>query len=281
MKLNFHAVYAEDKEFKKYSIDLKRQINNTIISAKKYGLEGSDYNLYMHRISDHSFLFTKTNDGELIKKINKKTSSIEDIRKSLASDESLGFPSFLFINDDVIGFASTIYGPSIRELKDFLCQKININNDMTLFFEPLIRNISSKETEKMVFIGRTTLKTEADTATFKKVLAAFGIGEIREELYNGLEVIIKPQKNKDIKAMASDIINNPDNQFSDVHIRAKEHLGDQLTDFYLSGQGVISANIKKTTNAELSMEMENCYERNKNAIMKAFDESIPDGLSEI
>ncbi|MDE9455245.1 protein rexA [Xenorhabdus bovienii] len=278
MKLNFHAVYTENEEFNKFSMALESKINHSVISPKKHALECNGYYLYMHKISNHAYLFTKTNDGELIKKINKSTASVEDIKNSLASDESLGFPSFLYINKDVIGYASSIYGPSIRELKIYLCKKLNFNSNHNLVIEPLIRNISSKETERMVFIGRTTLKTEADTNTFQKILAAFGASDVREELYEGIEVIIKPRKNKDIRKLASKIINNPDNKFSDIHIRAREELGDHLTDFYLSGQGIISTNLKKATNQEIAMEMENCHERTKHAIIKAMNESIPDGL---
>lgn len=79
----------------------KRSINlsvflNSLLADNHHLQVGSNY-LYIHKIDGKTFLFTKTNDKSLVQKINRSKASVEDIKNSLADDESLGFPSFCLL----------------------------------------------------------------------------------------------------------------------------------------------------------------------------------------
>ncbi|NHB94473.1 protein rexA [Photorhabdus cinerea] len=282
MKINFYAIYSQNQRTKdKYKLDLLDLLNKKIIEPKSHALDCETHHLYLHRIDDKTFLFTKTSDSELIKKINRSNSSVKDIRDSLTEDESLGFPSFIFIDGNVMGFASSMYGPRTRELAEFVKNKNLIQHKHHyMVAEPLMRDMSKDDALKMDFIGRTTLRVETGNRICSEILKGLGCKKIEEELLDGLEIIIKPKRNKDIKGITKDIITNKNNSFSDVHIKAREEAADILTEYYLSGKGHLGANLYKASNADVAEEIQYCFIRMKTSIIKSFDQTLGDELKQ-
>ncbi|EGX26664.1 hypothetical protein BSEG_04690, partial [Phocaeicola dorei 5_1_36/D4] len=82
----------------------------------------------------------------------------------------------------------------------------------------------------MHFIGRTTVKVEAKLPVFGDILKVLGATDIEGELFDSLDIVIKPKFKRDIKKVAKDIIFNPSPQFSDISLRAKDEAGDILTE---------------------------------------------------
>ncbi|QTL39855.1 hypothetical protein HGO23_19300 [Xenorhabdus budapestensis] len=150
MKINFYAFYQENNGIKE-RINLLSLFEKNIINPQEHELDCNTYHLYLHKIDESTYLFTKKSDSELIKKINTSTFSVANIRDSLASDESLGFPSFVFINGNIMGFASSMYGPKIRELKHYIMQKEL--NGTSLQIESLMQNVTTEDALTMQFIG--------------------------------------------------------------------------------------------------------------------------------
>lgn len=280
MKINFYAVYSESKDKKKSRAALYEQIIEKVIKTSDHACEVEGHFLLIHQIDDSTFLLTKTYDSELVKKINTRTLTVNDIKESLATDESLGFPSFVYINDNIIGFAHSFYGPRPRDLASFINAKklINTENDK-IIIEPLLRDMSSADVMKMSFVGRTTLRAEAGSGVTVSVLRALGLKDIDEELLDGIEITIKPKRSRDIKDLSRGIIGNDENDFSDVHIKAKEEAADILTDYYLSGKGHLNANLYKSSNAEVAEEMLTCFIRMKRVIMDSYAMTVGDELT--
>ncbi|EKN3828365.1 TPA: protein rexA [Yersinia enterocolitica] len=282
MKMGFYAAYAEAKKGKsKHEVNLLNFINNKITSNGGHSLDCGSHFLYMHRIDDKNLLFTKTNDRNLIQKINKSKASVEDIKGSLAADESLGFPSFVFIDGDVVGFARTMYGPTTSDLTNFvIAKKIPTPINSTVHIEALMRGTTEADVMAMQFIGRTTVKVEAGTGVFDGVLKLLGAKEIESELFDSIEVIIKPKFRRDIKTLTKDIVSNQDKSYSDVSMRAKEEAGDILAEHYLSEKGHLSVNLEKSTNAEIAEEISYCFTRMRVTIMDSFNRQIGDILKQ-
>jgi len=274
MKTGFYAVYrSKDKGKHKTSLGLLKFIKS--LSGGKTSLSLGNNYLYIHSIGDKTFLFTKTNDKSLVQKINKSNASVEDIKSSLAEDESLGFPSFIFIEGDIIGFARTIYGPTTSDLADFLTGNgMHIDGNEKLQVEPLMRGTTKDDVMKMHFIGRTTVKVEASSGVFGDILKTLGAKEVEGELFDSIEIVIKPKFKRDIKGLAKELVSNPNPQFSDISLRAKDEAGDILTDHYLSEKGHLSASLDKATNAEIAEEITYCFIRMKPAILQSFERQI-------
>ncbi|WP_202303730.1 protein rexA [Dryocola clanedunensis] len=272
MKTGFYAVY-QGKGKSKLSLGLHDFIHPLLKEGNNLKI-GDNY-LYIHKIDDKTILFTKTNDKSLVQKINKTKSSVEDVKNSLADDESLGFPSFIFMDGDVIGFARTIYGPTTSDLVDFLIGKgMLVDAGTKIKIEPLMRGTSKGDVMKMNFIGRTTVKVEAKSTTFGDILKTLGAKDIEGELFDSIEIVIKPKFKRNIKKLTQDIVSNPNPQFSDISMRAKDEAGDILADHYLSEKGHLSASIERVKNAEIAEEMSYCFLRMKASILSSLERQV-------
>ncbi|MBK0001436.1 protein rexA [Erwinia sp. S38] len=275
MKIGFYAAYAEDGKKNKYSIDVLSFLLQKITQSQQISLDCNDYYLYLHLIDPKTILFTKTNDSNLIQKINRSKSSVEEIRKSLASDESLGFASFIYFDDSIIGFARSMYGPTTSDLICILSkEKMPIPASTKIIVEPLMRGTTKADVQKMHFIGRTTVKVEASSGLSEGILKLLGAKNIEGELLDSLEIVIKPKFKRNIKSLTKEIVNNPNKQYSDVAMRAKDEAGDVLADHYLTEKGHLSATIHKATNAEIAEEIEYGFARMKKNILEVFANQV-------
>lgn len=280
MKINFFAVYAQDlKTNKKHTINLLDALSQQVIQAKNHVQQVDDYYVFAHHISGESFLFTKTFDSALVKKINKKTLSVDEIRNALNDDESLGFPSFLHINNNVLGFANTLYGPRMRDLAAYINGKCTIPTGRKLFIEPLMRDITKDDALDMQFIGRTTIRVESGSRFVSPLLRTLGVENIDEELLEGLEITVKPKRLRNIKNLAKDIINNADEEHGSILLKGKEEAADILTEFYLSSKGHVGANLYKASNEDLALEMATCFIRMKPIILESYKKMFGDDLA--
>ena len=260
MKIGFYASYAEDGKKAKYSIDIFGFLIRKTTGNKLISIDCGAHFLYMLQIDSNTFLFTKTNDSNLIQKISKSKSSVEEIGKSLASDESLGFASFVYFSDGVMGFARSMYGPTPNDLVHLLYEdQMPIPVNTKIIVEPLMRGTTKADVLKMHFIGRTTVKVEASSSLSDNILKLLGAKNIEGELLDSLEIVIKPKFRRDIKNLTKEIVSNPTKQYSDIGMKAKDEAGDVLADHYLTEKGHLSAKIEKATNAEIAEEIRYCF----------------------
>ncbi|ENJ7897434.1 TPA: protein rexA [Escherichia coli] len=279
MKLNFYAVYIQNtSSLKKQPIDLLSFLTEQVINAKNHAQQIEDYYVFAHHIINDSFILTKTFDSELVKKINRKTLSVDEIRNALSSDESLGFPSFLLIRKNIIGYANTLFGPKTRDLAAYLKGKGAIPDGYSLFIEPLMRDITKDDALSMQFIGRTTVRVENGSKLLSPLLRVLGAQAVDEELLEGLEITVKPKRLRNIKSVAKGIISNVDEQHESIHLKGKEQAADILTEYYLSDKGHIGANIYKSSNEDIASEMSTCYLRMKLIIMESYKRTFGDEL---
>lgn len=271
MKTGFYAAFLS-KDKRKHSMGLHSFL--TEVSERNNSLQIDGSYLYIHRIDDKTFLFTKTNDSNLIQKINKSTSTIEEIKNSLADDESLGFPSFVFIDNDVVGFSRTMYGPTTSDLSDIIKFNGLGSDNEKVIIEPLMQDTSTDDVMHMDFIGRTTIRVEANTNFVRSILNSLGSKDIEEELLDCLEIVIKPKRRRDIKDITKAIVSNPNPKYSDVSFRGKNEAGDVLTDHYLSEKGHLHATINKSTNADIAEEIQYCFIRMKPRILDCLNRQV-------
>lgn len=280
MRLSFNAVYGLDKKTgKKMPLQLMELLSDQVITCKNHAQKIDDYYVYAHHISGDSFLITKTFDSELVKRINRKTLSIEEIKKVLGTDESLGFSSFLYIKGNVIGFAKSFHGPSIRELSNYINAKCDLPEHYQMIIEPLMRDITKDDALKMNFIGRTTIRVESESRYLDTILRALGAQEIDEELLEGIEITIKPKRMRNIKKVAKDIINNIDEQHESILLKGKEESADMLTDFYLSNKGQLCSNLNRSKTEDLAQEMATCYIKMRPTIVQSMKDTFGEELT--
>lgn len=275
MKIGFYGIYSQASSKDKYSLDALNFLSQKSSITGSIAINSGSYYLYMHPIDSDTFLFTKTNDSNLIQKINKSNSSVEEIIKSLATDELLGFASYVYIHGDIMGFARSMYGPTTSDFAFFLKElQIPLNAGANISVEPLMRATTKADVLKMHFIGKTTVKVEATTGLSAGILTLLGAKDIEEELLDSIEIVIKPKPRRNIKNLTKDIVSNPAKQFSDIGMRAKDEAADIMTDHYLSEKGHLSAKIVRSTNSDVADEIKFTFLRMKQNLNDTFIKQI-------
>lgn len=277
MKMSFYAIYFSNGKDNS-PCNLFESLSSQVVEKKGNALEVDDYFVFAHHIVDKSFLLTKTYDSAFVKRVNKKTFSIDEMKNALGNDETLAFPSFLLVKDNIIGYASSQHGPRTRDLQIYLSNKLDIPMGFKLCIEPLMRDVSKDDALEMQFIGRTTLRVESGSKMFSPLLRATGIETIDEELLDGIEITLKPKRARNIRDMAKELIKNADDSHSDILIKGKEQAADLLTEYYLSNKGHLAANLYKSTNEDIAEEMETCFIRMKSVIMKSYNDAFDSEL---
>ncbi|MDP1125035.1 protein rexA, partial [Klebsiella pneumoniae] len=96
------------------------------------------------------------------------------------------------------GFARTVFGPTTSDLTDFLIGKgMSLSSGERVQIEPLMRGTTKDDVMHMHFIGRTTVKVEAKLPVFGDILKVLGATDIEGELFDSLDIVIKPKFKRD------------------------------------------------------------------------------------
>ncbi|WP_211299192.1 hypothetical protein, partial [Methylovulum psychrotolerans] len=107
MRVNYYGYYIKNKETGEGSIfnikNMMRAFCDIDSPSYKNNFFHIDENLYLFKRSNDVFLFVMTRSNEVIKRINRKEIGVEEIYKILQIDESLGFASYIFIDNGYIG----------------------------------------------------------------------------------------------------------------------------------------------------------------------------------
>ncbi len=273
MKMSFYAIYFSNGE-NNSPCNLFSSLSAQVVGTQGNALEVDNYFVFAHHIVDKCYLITKTYDSAFVKRVNKKTFSVDDMKSALGNDETLAFSSFLLIKDNIIGYASSQHGPRIRDLQIYFANTLDIPMGFKLCIEPLMRDVSKDDALEMQFIGRTTLRVESGSKLLSPLLRATGIETIDEELLDGVEITLKPKRARNIQDMAKELIKNADDNHSDILIKGKEQAADLLTEYYLSNKGHLAANLYKSDNEDIAEEMETCFIRMKSVIMKSYNDAF-------
>lgn len=244
---NFHNVNTADV----YDFNISKIIeNSTNKIAYPYvtDITYNDEKLYLIKLKKDFYLFVQTKNQEIVKAVEEKRSvfSATDLTNKLAANESMGFASYIYMNDKfpIFAFGSRVLSPTPTAFVFYIEQLLKRMKIRDLSFKliPVKTQISRAEAAKLDFIGRTSFQV-AYGPFVKNLLNAFN-GEskvIDFEDIAGLEVIIKPKRGKSInKTILKSIDRVPDNELEKVTLRARAHLEDQLTNFYYSKDGLLS-----------------------------------------
>jgi len=242
-------------------------LHSVVTLLRKYVQHGNNIlkNSFINSSGDSVFLFRRTNnfyalivtkDNEIIKKINSDNVTYEDIRDDLEDNERIGFASYIYFDRDHYAIASTVQGPKNKTFVDFINQlldKLHINADFES--SPFPTKISRDEILSLGFVGKTTFEITPESDAFTHFSRFFGGGALPSEL-DAIEVSIKPKRGSDIKhhipALNAAIGEDGVKKYV---LRAKENLGDSLTDFYVTGNGFVSDYIDPNSENAISRQI--------------------------
>lgn len=238
-----------------YSYHLKNQDNLYLISIldllvafDKYApiklknsfFNHSGENIFLIKKTNNIFLIIVTKNNEIIKRINSKNLTVQDIKESLSDGESVGFVSYIFIDKDHYAIASTVQGPKNSSFVFFVEQLFKyLGFNYEFKSSPFPVNVSKDDVMTLPFVGRTTFEITPDNKAMSQISHFFG-GILPDEI-DSVEVTFKPRRGSDIKEYIP-ALNNAlgDSGIVKYMLRAKENIDESLSDFYIAGNGFVS-----------------------------------------
>ncbi|WP_283848265.1 hypothetical protein [Acinetobacter amyesii] len=267
MRINYYMYNFQDvNNLQSFDFNISQIIeNSTNKKAKSYvtGITYNDEKLYLIKLNKNFYLFVQTKNQEIVKAVedNRSGLSAADLTSKLAANESMGFASYIYMNDkfSIFAFASRVLSPTSTAYAFYVEQLLKGMKVRDLSFKliPVKTQITKAQVANLDFIGRTSFQV-AYGPFVQNVLNAFnGEGKaIDFEDIAGLEVIIKPKRGKAINKTVLKSINQvPDNELEKVTLRAKAHLEDQLTNFYYSKDGMLSEGCEAESDTSIAEHM--------------------------
>lgn len=160
----------------KYRFDLEPLINTLTDWKTSINITGKiqrgGESLYLIPISTNYYLFVQTKKNEVIKKIEKKTDSINatEIVNMLSNNESLGFASYVLFDQvkNLFAFSSRMYSPKVTAFQHFfddIFMLLGLGN-LRFAVEPMKSSMSKSNAMTLPFIGRTRLMINKDHSLF-------------------------------------------------------------------------------------------------------------------
>ncbi|MFA2944076.1 hypothetical protein KWE92_03995 [Acinetobacter pittii] len=274
MKINYYCYCVEDIETRdKYEFDIKPLIKTltdwkTSINIAGKIVRGGE-SLFLLPVSKNYYLFVQTKTNEVIKKIEKKTDSINasEIVNMLNNNESLGFASYVLFDPvkNLFAFSSRMYSPKVTAFQHFFDDVFMLLGLGKLRFvvEPMKNSMSKTNAMTLPFIGRTRLMVNKHHDLFDHI-ANMLVGQASDrDVIEEMEVIIKPAPRKNVSQSMSRVINNTSQDgLEGIIIRAKENLEDQLKDVYISSSGAIFDEVNSIDEGIVYQKMADRLENN-------------------
>jgi len=244
MKLTYYSYHLKqnDNKYRFTILELLRAyVQNAPANMKRSFVSRSNETIFLlPRVSQHLFILITTKNNELIKKINSDSFTYEDIQDDLHENETVGFASYVYVENDHYAIASTSQGPKNSSFVYFIEQlfrALSLQYDFKALPFPV--QVSANDVMTMNSVGRTTFEMSASNNAFALFGQFFG-GALPDEI-DAIEVTFKPRRGCDIKdhipALSSTISGDGLDKYM---VRAKESLDESLSDFYIAGNGFLN-----------------------------------------
>ncbi len=225
----------------------------------------NDESIYLFNVSQNFYLFVKTKNKEIIKTVNRNKIEHYDIYNKLQqSNEELGFASYIYISDSYYCILSTLQGPKNGVWVEFinnLLRKLELKSHMFIC-EPMPVETTADEVMNFHAVTGTVIKINQENNFFKKIagMLALSLHETRE-----LVIEIKAHPKSDMNLTFRGINSNIGSEgITKYMVRAKAELDDNITEFYLIGQGYVSDTIDgRFSDAKLHEKVKNKINHNQ------------------
>lgn len=269
MKMGYYAYYLSKNDNKKYLFDLKSLLSSYIKYASD-GLRKSittefKEKLFLFYVLDDIYMLVITKDSEIIKAINENKLEHADIYSKLSNNESLGFTSYVYIQEEFFGIGATYFGPKISKFVFFMNELLKILSLKKIEFkvQPFGTEATKEEIMSMPYVGKTIIQIGPGNTFFQRIKEFVGTSDIQDET-NSFIITIKPNRGKDIKDTFQAFANNiGDEDLQKFIVKAKEELSDAATDYYIVGRGAVSDIIPTKDEKQIPNEILKRCNRNK------------------
>lgn len=197
----------------------------------------------------------------------------------LQKGEMIGFASYVLVEKNYLGFATTLLAPRANAFVDFvndILMKIHLS-DYQFKIVPLLDIATRSEILKLPFIGRSTIQVSKDNSLYGDLVNLLGGSSNEFANVDSFELVLKPRLGKDISPAAKKVLKATDDTDLDKMLfRAKEDLHGALIDIYLAGRGIVSDVIDSKDEKVIALRIKEKTDTN-GVLKEKLEEYIKDG----
>ncbi|MGB9099599.1 hypothetical protein [Stenotrophomonas indicatrix] len=250
MRVGYFGYFVRDRETdERYLIDLRKFFREFAASTDvgfksqfRYG--GESLLLQLLDEDTNTYLFVQSRDLELVKRIQRKNLSADDISAIIGANNGIGFASYVVVGKHWVSFACRVLSPRHTAFSHFvnsLFQALTLEFDFVLrtFQSELGREVASQFDK----VGRINIQVNTNSPLLQYV-ADFFTGGDAEELVDvqELHISIVPKRSRkaDLSETLNEIIDRvPENGLESLTARARLEETDRMSDMYIYGAGAI------------------------------------------
>lgn len=262
----------------KYLVDLRRFFrdfanSNDVAFKSRFRYGGEALLLQLLDEATNTYLFVQSRDLELVKRIQKRQLSADDLSNLLGASNSIGFASYVVIGKNWMSFACRVLSPRQTAFGNFvneLFQALNIPYDFT--FRALQTELAANRVAQLDKVGRIKIEVNAASPLMQHV-ADFLTGGDGEEWVDAAElhVAIVPSRKKTatLGETLNEIVNRlPHDGLESIEARAKLDAADRMSDMYIYGAGAIRDYVVVEHEAQLPAALQAKRRANQQLIAK-------------
>lgn len=233
---------------KRYLVDLRNLTKKFVNSANQQFKASVTYHgerLYLLPFGNSTYLFVQTKTNEIIKAIEGRTLSVQDIRNKLLKNEAVGFASYVYMDASHLGIATKILSPRITAFCELMTKIVVGYGGSDYIFVPtvLAETLPKSAIKTLDHVGSVTV--EMNTAnTYAQDIIKTLTNRGSSNLFDiaSIEITLKPMRKgkksliADLEEIASTV---PDKGLISLEARAKATAADHMTDIFIVGEGGI------------------------------------------
>ena len=246
MQLSYYGYSVRDvRAGDSFRVDLRPFFSGYVgweASKFKNGFAHAGESVFLLPFVDSVYMFVQSKDNEIIKKIERSTMSVSEIRDALTADDSIGFASFVYVNSDHLAICSTVLAPRISAFARYvndLFQRL----DVGLVFDThaMTYTLPKSDAVKLTHVGKFTMKVQPGNRLRDTILGSLGKGERADFDAGSIEITVRPVKPRadNKQALLAALENVGDQGLDSFDVRAKMETQDKMTDVFIVGAGGI------------------------------------------
>jgi hypothetical protein len=232
----------------KYLVDLRvltKKFVNSTDQQFKASVTYQGERLYLLPFGASVYLFVQTKTNEIIKAIEGRTLSVQDIRNKLLQNESVGFASYVYMDDSYLGIASRVLSPRITAFCELMTKVVAGYGGVDYIFVPrvLAETLPVSAIKTLDHVGSVTVEMSAANTYAQDIIKQLTNRNVNN-LFDiaSVEITIKPMR-KGKKSLRGDLAaistNVPGNGLINLEARARATAADHMTDIFIVGEGGI------------------------------------------
>tara|TARA_B110001469_G_C9603273_1_gene299786 strand:+ start:99 stop:1058 length:960 start_codon:yes stop_codon:yes gene_type:complete len=189
------------------------------------------------------FMLVATRHQDIIKAISTQTMSCTDISERLEDGESAGFAAYFKTTTRAIALAATLRGPRTAALSRFI-NEILLRlgaTDWKFHLKALGSSITLEQAQGLAHVASTKIKVGPQNGLFIKMKELFSVDC---DDVGSFEIIMRGKKKRNLKDVFDELSTEAaSDDLEKMTVRAKAHIDEALTDYYVEAEGRFSEDI--------------------------------------